>query len=160
MLDSSGERHRTSCSSESTAFPWLPIDTADDPVAHREKIGQSLYLDNLCVARLVGETEIEKTPAAKEAMRKAWNRLRSKYVWDEAHPREWDDVRAEARRGGVLGSFGLPLRSLRGEELGTCCASAQIQGLSRFPGEPGVRPQFQLRGLPRSWQFLCDFAGG
>ena len=134
MLDSSGERHRTSCSSESTAFPWLPIDTADDPVAHREKIGQSLYLDNLCVARLVGETEIEQTPAAKEAMRKEWNRLRSKYVWDEAHPREWDDVRAEARRGGgTRCTWVTSLESAwrRTRNLLRICANSRAESFSR-----------------------------
>ena len=51
------------------------------------------------MARLVGKAEIKNTPAAKEATKKEWDRLRSKYVWDEDHPREWDDVRVEARRG-------------------------------------------------------------
>ena len=95
-LDPSGEHHGTSCSSASTAIFRLPIDTYDDPIAHREQIGLSLYPDNLCVARPVGKAAIDKTPAAKEAMRKEWDRLRSKYVWDEDHPREWDGVRAEA----------------------------------------------------------------
>ncbi|MFM7987728.1 MAG: hypothetical protein ACKPKO_51295, partial [Candidatus Fonsibacter sp.] len=45
----------------------------------------------MCVARPVGRAEIEKTPAAKAAMQKEW---------DESHPRDWDEVRAEAKRGG------------------------------------------------------------
>ena len=39
-------------------------------------------------------------------MKKEWDRLRSKYVWDEDHPREWDDVRSEARRGGYTVHLG------------------------------------------------------
>ena len=97
--------HRgAACSSQSTAIPRLPIDTSDDPFAHRDKIGFSLYPDNLCVARAGGKAEIDETPAAKEAMRKEWGRLRSKYVLDEGHPRDLDDVRAEARRGGGGGT--------------------------------------------------------
>ncbi|MFM7978150.1 MAG: reverse transcriptase domain-containing protein, partial [Candidatus Fonsibacter sp.] len=56
--------------------------------------------DNLCVARPVGKHEIERTPVAKLAMKKEWDRLRSKHVWDEDHPRDWDEVRSDARRGG------------------------------------------------------------
>ena len=82
--------------------PGLPRRTSDDAHGHRDKLGISPYPDNLCVGRLVGKAEIEKTPAAKEAVKKEWDRLRSKYVWDEEHPREWDDVPSEARRGGIL----------------------------------------------------------
>ena len=62
--------------------------------------------DNLFVARPVGKAEIERTLAAKEAVRKAWIRLRSKYVWDEDNPREWDEVRAEARKVGCIVHLG------------------------------------------------------
>ena len=79
---------------------------SDDPVAHREKIGLSLYPDNLRVARPVGNAEIDKTPFAKEAMQKEWDRLRSKYACDEDHPRKWDDVRSEAKRGGYIVHMG------------------------------------------------------
>ena len=89
-----------SCSSSAGKNPCLPRRTSGDPPGHRDKLGTSPYPDNLCVARPVGKADIEKTPAAKEAMKKEWDRLRSRYVWDEDHPREWDDVRVEARRGG------------------------------------------------------------
>ena len=67
---------------------------------HRAKIGFSACPDNLCVARPVGKAKIDRTPAAKASMQKEWDRLRSKLVWDEQNPREWDDVRSEAKRGG------------------------------------------------------------
>ena len=39
-------------------------------------------------------------PRAQQAMEKELNRLRDKGVWDEAHPREWDEVRREAQANG------------------------------------------------------------
>ena len=89
--------------------PCLPRQPSGDPRGHRDKLGTPPYPDNLCVARPVGNAEIERTPAAKEAMKKEWDRLRSKYVWDEDLPREWDDVRSEARRGGVHRTPRIPL---------------------------------------------------
>ena len=44
--------------------------------------------------------EIRSTLEAKAAMDKEWKRLRDKNVWDERGVREWDDVRAEAKRKG------------------------------------------------------------
>ncbi|MFM7984554.1 MAG: hypothetical protein ACKPKO_35030, partial [Candidatus Fonsibacter sp.] len=63
-------------------------------------------LDNLCVARPVGNNEIERTLAAKLAMQKEWGRLRCKNIWDENHPRDWDEVRSDARRGGYTVHMG------------------------------------------------------
>ena len=98
-------------------FPAAPA-TSGMPLAencsslHREKIGLPPYPDNLCVARPVGKAEIDRTPAAKASMKKEWDRLRSKMVWDEQHPREWDEVRSEAKRGGVHRTYGLSFRHL------------------------------------------------
>ena len=85
---------------------------------HREKLGFPTSLDNRCVARPVGKAEIDRIPAAKASMQKEWDRLRSKFVWDEQNPREWDDVRSEAKRGegGVHGAHGLFLWNLRRKE--------------------------------------------
>ena len=105
-MDKSGDVHENVCTSEATLALRMPLDSSDDPIAHREKIGQNVFPDNLCVARPVGRAEIEKTPAAKAAMQKEWDRLRSKYVWDEDHPRDWDDVKAEARRGELAVHLG------------------------------------------------------
>ncbi|MFM7980148.1 MAG: hypothetical protein ACKPKO_12610, partial [Candidatus Fonsibacter sp.] len=73
---------------------------------HRDMISIKRCPDNICVARPVGKSEIERTPAAKQAMQKEWDRLRSKNVWDEDNPRDWDDVRSEARRGGYTVHMG------------------------------------------------------
>ena len=87
-----GGHHSSSCTSPTESVPRLPCEPLDGRLGHRDKIGTPLYPDNLCVARLAGKAEIERTPAAKEAMNKEWDRLRSKYVWDDDNPREWDDV--------------------------------------------------------------------
>ena len=72
---------------------------------HRGKVGFSRFPDNLCVARPVGKAENDRTPAAKASMQKEWDRLRSKAVWDEQHPRESDEVRSEAQLGGGGGGY-------------------------------------------------------
>ena len=99
-LGQPGEHHLSSCTSSTEAVPRLPCEPPNGRSGHRDKTSTSLYPDNLRAARPVGKAEIERTPAAKETMNKEWDRLRSKYVWDEENPREWHDVRAEARRGG------------------------------------------------------------
>ena len=76
---------------------------------HKEKMGFSSCPDNLCVARLVGKAEIDRTPAAKALVQKEWDRLRSKAVWDAQHPREWDEVRSEAQGWGVYSAHRLPI---------------------------------------------------
>ena len=52
------------------------------------------------VARPVGKKDIASSPKAQESFRVEWTRLEDKGVWDQANPREWDDVRAEANRTG------------------------------------------------------------
>ena len=85
---------------------------------HRHKLTRNrLFPFNAAVARPVGKAEIAKNPKAKESMDKEWRRLRENHVWDEDHPREWDDVRREAERGGYdvhLGwLFGICVEKLR-----------------------------------------------
>eukprot|EP00974_Lingulodinium_polyedra_P064652 6245330-Lingulodinium_polyedra.AAC.1 len=53
-----------------------------------------------CVARPVGKAELAREEKAQAARDHEWERLRSKHVWDEEDPREWDDIRAEAQRSG------------------------------------------------------------
>ena len=52
------------------------------------------------VARPVGRAEVLAKPAALLAMNHEWNRLRNKTVWDEDYPRDWYEVRREARDQG------------------------------------------------------------
>ena len=59
-------------------------------------------LFNACVARPVGKAELAKNPKAREAMEAEWTRLREKGVWEEIDCREWDDVRTEADKLGLI----------------------------------------------------------
>ena len=84
----------------------MPLDDSPTCRMHRDKIAANSLPDNLCVARPVGKAAIETTPAAKDVMQNALDRLRSKDGWDDAHPREWDEVRAEAQKSGVTVRMG------------------------------------------------------
>ena len=53
-----------------------------------------------CVARPVGRKELEATPKAQAAVRKEWDKLIAKGVWDMATVQEWGSVVARARRCG------------------------------------------------------------
>ena len=132
----------------------------DRSALHREKDGFSRCLDNLCVARPVGKVEVDRAPAAKASMQKEWDRLRSKFVWDKHHPREWDEVRSEAERGGYTVHMGYLF--------GICCEKnaeldaslRKFKGRVVFQGNHVLRSKPQLRHLPRSWEFPCYAAGG
>ena len=93
-------------------------DSSADPIVHREKIWISVLPRNLCVARPVGRAEIDRTLAVKKAMQKEWDRLRSKYVLDEDHPRQWDVV------GGLPVALLLTCRSLAAHVPYACRAIA------------------------------------
>ena len=84
----------------------MPVDDSPKCRMHREKIVVNSIPDNLCVACPVGKADIERTLAANVAMNKEWDRLRSKDVWDEAYPRDWDEARAEAQKSGVTVQMG------------------------------------------------------
>ena len=77
-----------------------------DDSAHRRKLGQRSQPFNACVARPVNKTEIASAPAAQQAMKVEWDRLRAKHVWDETIVREWDDVANEARQASVEANLG------------------------------------------------------
>ena len=80
------------------AMPVYPESYPREP--HRVKNGGRIFPFNAAVARPVGKAEIARTPAAQAAMKKEWDRLRDKKVWDETKPREWRDVRREADSRG------------------------------------------------------------
>ena len=77
-----------------------------DDSAHRHKLDPRSQPFNPCVARLVNKTEIASAPAAQQAMKVEWDRLRAKHVWDETVVREWDEVANEARQAGVEANLG------------------------------------------------------
>ena len=93
------------------------------------------------MARPVGKAEIQRAPAAKEAVQKEWGQLRSTCVCDEEHPREWDDVRVAARRGeggtvhvghllGMRVEKNLSLLNISEDSRGELCAK-EIRSMAR-----------------------------
>eukprot|EP00974_Lingulodinium_polyedra_P086872 8420246-Lingulodinium_polyedra.AAC.1 len=72
------------------------VDTSDDG-PHRRRIAPPAMPFVACAARPVGKAELEREEKARAARDHEWARFRSKHAWDEEHPREWDEVRAEAQ---------------------------------------------------------------
>lgn len=66
---------------------------------HREKLQERFpRFHNAMVSRPVGKKEMLSNPKAREAIRKEWSGLHKQHVFDMKNVREYDDVRAEARR--------------------------------------------------------------
>ena len=99
--DEEGGRPKRTCRLRtSPSVPAMPTSKSRRR-RHRDKCSKSeVFPWNAAVARPVGKAEIVKTPDAKRAMAKEWTRLRDKRVWIEEETREWDEVRAEAKRLG------------------------------------------------------------
>ena len=58
------------------------------------------------VARVVSQAEDKRTPAAKAAMDKEWQKLVHKFRWLEKKVREFRDVSAEAKKSGKKAHLG------------------------------------------------------
>jgi hypothetical protein len=127
---------------------------------HRDKLGLPPCPDNLCVARPVGKAEIDRTPAAKASMKKEWDRLRSKMVWDEQHPREWDEVRSEAKRGGYTVHMGYLFGICVEKNAELEPSLRKFKGRVVFQGNQVYDQNHKLRYLPRFVKFSCEIAGG
>ena len=86
---------------------WRTARRVEQPRDHRDKspsLGSVAHL--ALVARLVGQDEIASTPFAAKDMDQEWDRLRNNIMWDENSPRDWADVRNEAKKGGFDVHFG------------------------------------------------------
>jgi hypothetical protein len=80
---------------EAEPCPAMPVE----PVRHRHR--PKIVLNMLypaCVARPVTRKEASTDKAAMAALHKEWSKLRLQRCWDEDNPREWKEVRDEARR--------------------------------------------------------------
>ena len=95
----------------SDCIPKMPCAPASRQ-GHRSKTPPCLY--NACVARPVGNKEVQANPKAKAAMDAEWARLRAVLrpdgklgVWDESSVREWRDVKKDALRAGQKAHCGI-----------------------------------------------------
>ena len=84
-----------------SSIPCMPCVQQD--LEHREKFGQTVRfgkLFNAMVSRPVGRKEMMEDPDAKASMRNEWLGQHKQGVFDFSIIREYDDVVAEAKRGG------------------------------------------------------------
>ena len=92
------------------AAPAMLVTHGNLPEPHRErlfksyweKLGEVTDLQLALVARVVSHAEVERTPAAKAAMDKEWQKLVDKSCWLEKKVREFRDVSAKAHFGRVF----------------------------------------------------------
>ena len=128
---------------ERDAAPAMPIkQCVDEP--HRvkaatlywEKLGEISELQYALVARVVNQAEIDRTPAAKQAMDKEWQKLVDKSCWLHSKVREFRDVSAEAIRKGIKTHFGriFEICSIKGDELPEGHPDRKWKGRSVFQG--------------------------
>ena len=128
---------------ERDAAPAMPTkQCVDEP--HRvktatlywEKLGEISELQYALVARVVNQAEIDRTPAAKQAMGKEWQKLVDKSCWLHSKVREFRDVSAEAIRKGIQTHFGriFEICSIKGDELPEGHDDRKWKGRSVFQG--------------------------
>ena len=87
-------------------FPRMPVSIPAVAQAHRQKEpAHPLWLE-ACVARPVNKREVEKTPAARAALEKEWQKLYAAGCWDEKDVREWSSVASTAQKNGQKAHIG------------------------------------------------------
>ena len=126
------------------AAPAMPVMHDNIPEPHREKmfrlywekLGEVTDLQLALVARVVSQAEVERTPAAKAAMDKEWQKLVDKSCWLEKKVREFQDVTAEAKRSNKKAHFGciFEICSQKGSELPPGHPDQKWKGRSVFQG--------------------------
>ena len=128
---------------ERDAAPAMPVvQSAVEP--HRERIA-SLYWQKLdainreqhaLVARVVNQAEIDRTPEAKTAMDKEWQKLVDKSCWLHTKVREYRDVVADVVSRGIKAHFGrvFEICSRKGDELPPGHPDRKWKGRSVFQG--------------------------
>ena len=126
------------------AAPAMPVMHGNVPEPHREKmfrlywekLGEVTDLQLALVARVVSQAEVERTPAAKAAMDKEWQKLVDKSCWLEKKVREFQDVTAEAKRSNKKAHFGriFEICSQKGSELPPGHPDQKWKGRSVFQG--------------------------
>ena len=105
------ERLRKEREAEAPAMPVVHGELSQEP---RERIAL-LFWDKLAdvaeqqlalIARLVPQSEVERTPDAKAAMDKEWKKLVDKACWLTKKAREYKDVIREHQAKGTKARFG------------------------------------------------------
>ena len=125
------------------AAPAMPV-VHEDPEEQRARLTE-LYWDKLddvthdqfaLVARVVSQAEIHRTPDAKAAMDKEWQKLVNKSCWLEKRVREYRDVAREAKAKEAKAHTGriFEICSQKGSELPKGRPEQKWKGRSVFQG--------------------------
>ena len=125
------------------AAPAMPV-VREETEEQRERM-TSLYWERLdevthdqfaLVARVVSQAEIDRTPEAKAAMDKEWQKLVDKSCWLEKKVREYRDVAREAKAKDAKAHFGriFEICSQKGSELPKGHPEQKWKGRSVFQG--------------------------
>ena len=101
-----------------------------------DKLEQAVFDVFGMVARVVSQSEIDRTPDAQKAMDAEWEKLRKKTCWLEEKVREYDDVANEARKNNAKVHFGriFEICSQKGSELPDGDPNKKWKGRSVFQG--------------------------
>ena len=137
------------------------------PVVHEETNEQrarltALYWDKLdevthdqfaLVARVVSQAEIDRTPEAKAAMDKGWQKLVDKSCWLEKKVREYRDVAREAKAKEAKAHFGsiFEICSQKGSELPKGHPEQKWKGRSVFQGNKVSDENNDRGNLKKGW---------
>ena len=131
------------CQELKKATPAMPV-THGRVECHRERFAH-LCVDKLgdiadsmyaLVAKILQQPEIQRTPAAKAALDKEWQKLVDKGCWIEKQVREYDQVASEAQKKKLKVHFGrvFEICTLKGSELKEGDPSRKYKGRSVFQG--------------------------
>jgi hypothetical protein len=103
-------------------IPDMPLQQKDLhehllPPKHRKKHADMPW--NCCVARPVFKDEIRRSPGARAALRKEWDRLRLINTWREDLFEEWDAVKLRAKKSHTRVHVGMVFQICVEEDSGT-----------------------------------------
>ena len=130
-----GEPALAATSTYVNGIPCMPV-VGGTRQRHRIRIGPPPPLPAL-VAQKVTRWDSMLIPAARAAMKKEYDALRSVPAWDENGVREYDEVRGAARKRAVKAHFGrvFGLCVLKGSELPEGDPDRKYKGRFVFQGD-------------------------
>ena len=114
------------------------------------------------VARPVDKRERANSPAAQEALRKEWTRLRDIGCWDESKPREWSEVAKDSRDSGVKSHVGriFDICVEKNSELPEGHPNRKYKGRVVFQGNHVRDENWECCAIPRVVKLSGQYGGG
>ena len=116
-------------------YPRMPVMAAVVQEHREHEPDRPIWLE-ACVARPVRKAEISRTPAARAALEKEWQKLYKANTWDESTVMEWSEVAARAKTKGTKAHVGriFEICVEKGSELPAGDAGRKYKGRVVFQG--------------------------